>query len=80
MGEWGCVGVHWSGGAHAGRGAVTDSANELLLLSGIESLSLPVDRTREQLTSWWYKQAELHTHTHRQTDTHTLVKDRVNFQ
>lgn len=35
------------------------------LLSGIESLSLPLNQTGGvgQLTSWWFTQAELHTRT-----------------
>lgn len=55
----GRVGVHRSGGAHAGRGLSQAQPMGCCLpvkpslLSGIESLSLPLDQTGGQLTSWW---------------------------
>ena len=72
----GRVGVHRSGGAHVGRGLSQAQPMGCCLpvkpslLSGIESLSLPLDQTGGQLTSWWCKQAELHTYTHTHTHTH----------
>lgn len=73
VGREGWVGVHRSGGAHAGRGLSQAQPMGCCLpvkpslLSGIESLSLPLDQTGGQLTSWWFEQAELHTDTHAHT-------------
>lgn len=72
-GREGWVGVHRSGGAHAGRGLSQAQPMGCCLpvkpslLSGIESLSLPLDQTGGQLTSWWFEQAELHTDMHAHT-------------
>lgn len=83
------VGVHRSGGAHAGRGLSQAQPMGCCLpvkpslLSGIESLSLPVDQTGRQLTSWWCNEAKLHTLTLIHTlniPPHTLVKMDTNAQ
>lgn len=57
------------------EGVDSGSANQLhSLLCGTESLSLPADQTRGQLTSWWCKEAKLHTlareHAHTHVHTH----------
>lgn len=68
-GREGRLGVHRSGGAHAGRGLSRARPMGCCLpvkpslLSVIESLSLPAEQTGGQLTSWWCEQAELHTRT-----------------
>lgn len=84
------MGVHRPGGAHAGRrlSPAQPMGGRLpvkpSLLSGTESLSLPLDQTRGQLTSWWGKEAKLHTLIHTfNAARHILVKiemlpDKVN--
>lgn len=68
----GCVSVR---GRPCREGADSGSANQLhSLLCGTESLSLPAEQTRGQLTSWWCKEAKLHTCARTSTRMHKRKK------
>lgn len=68
----GCVSVR---GRPCREGSDSGSTNQLhSLLCGTESLSLLADQTRGQLTSWWCKEAKLHTHACVSTHTHARAR------